>query len=259
MGQHDCPGDTTSPLVTERDPPSVPVTSAQPLSDQPVTRPPNVQQRTRVYAEEQRGDSMAETSADLVRTTFGAAPRCQAQCKATKERFGRPARRGFTVCSVHGAGTRRRELAGVRTNPRAGSLVHGGRAQQATLVALREVDAAFAAARAEVVGRPDRLRAIDEVLADLWALRRLLVQQVQLGVDEQQPSVVLQVLDSLAATIERAARIEQRLLDPKHVHIGLVNVLVSNVVAVLEKYVEPERLSEALDKLRHLQAAVTAG
>jgi hypothetical protein len=137
--------------------------------------------------------------------------------------------------------------------------VHGGRTQEATLVALREVDAAFAAARAEAASRPARLRAIDEVLADLWALRRLLVQQVQIGMDEQQPSVVLQVLDSLAATIERAARIEQRLLHPEHVHIGLVNALVSNVVAVLEKYVEPERLSEALDKLRHLQAAVTAG
>src|SRR5262249_49283916 len=122
---------------------------------------------------------MAEASADLVRTAFGEAPRCQAQCKATKARCGRPARRNFTVCSVHGAGTRRRELAGVRTNPRAGSLVHGGRAQQATLVALREVDAAFAAARAEVAGRPDRLRAIDEVLADLWAIRRLLVQEMR--------------------------------------------------------------------------------
>ena len=46
----------------------------------------------------------------------------------------------------------------------------------------------------------DRLRAIDEVLADLWALHRLLVQQVEIGVDEQHPSVVLQVLDFLAAT-----------------------------------------------------------
>src|SRR5262249_12909351 len=125
--------------------------------------------------EAERGDSMLDDSANLIRTAFGAAPRCQAQCKATRERCGRPARRGFTVCSVHGAGTRRRELAGVRTNPRAGSLVHGGRAQQATLVALREVDAAFAAARAEVARLPDRLRAIDDALADLSALRQLLL------------------------------------------------------------------------------------
>jgi len=224
--------------------------------DQHMAQPPIVEQATSVYGEAERVDSMLDDSANLVRTAFGAAPRCQAQCKATRQRCGRPARRGFTVCSVHGAGTRRRELAGVRTNPRAGSLIHGGRAQQATLVALREVDAAFAAARAEVAGRPDRLRAIDEVLADLWALRRLVVQEVQVGCDDQAPSV-LGVLHVLAATIERAARLEQRLSHPEHVHVALVNAFVRNTVAVLEDYVVPERLGEALDKLRQLQAAVT--
>src|SRR5262249_34974959 len=140
----------------------------QPLLDQAVTRPPIVEQATSVYGEAGQGEPMHDDgSANLVQTAFGAAARCQAKCKATRERCGRPARRGCTVCSVDGAGTRRRELAGVRMNPRAGSLVHGGRAQHATLVALREVDAAFAAARAEVAGRPDRLRAIDDVLADL--------------------------------------------------------------------------------------------
>jgi hypothetical protein len=136
--------------------------------------------------------------------------------------------------------------------------VHGGRAQQATLVALREVDAAFAAARAEVAGRPDRLRAIDEVLADLWALRRIVVQEVQVGGDEQAPSV-LGVLHVLAATIERAARIEQRLSHPEHVNAALVNAFVRNTVAVMEQYIVPERLSEALDKLRALQAAAVPG
>jgi len=211
-----------------------------------------------VYAEAERGESMLDGSANLVRTAFGEAPRCQAQCKATRERCGRPARRGFSVCSVHGAGTRRRELAGVRTNPRSGSLVHGGRAQQATLVALREVDAAFAAARAEVAGQPDRLRAIDEVLADLWALRRVIVQQVQVEGDDHAPSV-LGVLHVLAATIERAARIEQRLSHPEHVHIALVHAFTRNTVAILQEYVVPERLEEALDKLRALQVAVVPG
>jgi hypothetical protein len=124
------------------------------------------------------------------------------------------------------------------------------------LVALGEIDTAFAAARAEVAGRPARLRAIDEVLADLWAVRRVLLQEAQIGGDEQQPSV-LPVLDSLAATIERAARIEQRLSHPEHIQAGLVHALVNNVVAVLAEFVVPERLSEALDKLRGLQAAVT--
>ena len=136
--------------------------------------------------------------------------------------------------------------------------MHGGRTQQATLVALREVDAAFAAARAEVAGRPARLRAIDEVLADLWALRRLLVQQVQIGVDEQQPSVVLEVLDSLAATIERAARIEQRVSQPQHIHANIVNGFIWNAVAVLEEFVDPPNLEAALDKLRHLTVALKA-
>jgi hypothetical protein len=201
---------------------------------------------------------MLDGNVNLVRTAFGEAPRCQAQCKATRERCKRPARRECTVCSVHGAGTRRRELAGVRTNPRVGSLVHGGRAQRATLVALREVDAAFAAARAEVASQPARLRAIDDVLADLWALRRLVVQEVQVGGDERAQSV-LGVLHVLAATIERAARIEHRLSHPEHVHVALVNAFVRNTVAVMEQYVMPEHLGEALDKLRALQAAVVPG
>jgi hypothetical protein len=201
---------------------------------------------------------MLDSSGDQVRTAFGEAPRCQAQCKATRERCGRPARQGFTVCSVHGAGTRRRELAGVRTNPRAGSLVHGGRAQQATLVALREVDAAFAAARAEAASRPDRLRAIDEVLLDLWALRRVIVQQVQVEGDDH-AQAVLGVLHVLAATIERAARIEQRLSHPEHVHVGLVNAFVRNTVATMAEFIAPERLAEALEKLKALQAAAVPG
>jgi hypothetical protein len=41
---------------------------------------------------------------------------------------------------------------------------------------------------AEVAGRPDRLRAIDEVLADLWALRRVIVRQVQVEGDDYAPS-----------------------------------------------------------------------
>lgn len=202
---------------------------------------------------------MLDDRADLVRTAFGHAPRCQAKCKATRDRCGRPARRGFAVCSVHGAGTRRRELAGVRTNPRAGSLVHGGRAQHATLVALGEVDAAFAAARAEVAGRPARLRDLDEVLADLWALRRLLVQQVQVGLGDRQPAAVLQVLDSLAATIERAARIEQRLSHPEHIPLHLVDALVKNTINVITQYVQPGDVPAALDKLAALQARCVPG
>jgi hypothetical protein len=46
---------------------------------------------------------------------------------------------------------------------------------------------------------------------------------------------------------------------PEHVHIALVNVFTRNAVAVLEQYIVPGRLSEALDKLRALQAAAVPG
>jgi hypothetical protein len=42
---------------------------------------------------------------------------------------------------------------------------------------------------------------------------------------------------------------------PDHVHVALVNAFVRNTVGILQEYVVPERLEEALDKLRALQAA----
>src|SRR5262249_18609728 len=77
-------------------------------------------------------------------------------------------------------------------------------------------------------------------------------------VDEHAPAV-LGVLHVLAATIERAARIEQRVSHPEHVHVPLVTAFVRNTVAVMEQYIVPERLPEALDKLRALQAAAVPG
>jgi hypothetical protein len=206
-------------------------------------------------------DQETSSAERLVRTYFGEAPRCQATCKRTGKQCGRPARRGFSCCTVHGAGSRRRELAGLRTNPKIGRLSHGLRARPATLVALAEIDAVFAAARAEVASQPQRLRDVDAVLADLWGLRRVLLQQVQFRVDEQgveQPPAVLGVLHELGTTIERAVRIEQRLSHPEHIHVSLMRAIVNNTVAVLEQYVAPEHLGEALDEVRKLHAALLA-
>jgi hypothetical protein len=80
-------------------------------------------------------DQALTHSEPLMRTYFGEAPRCQATCKRTGRQCGRPARHGFACCSVHGAGTRRRELAGLRRNPKSGGLTHGLRAQPATQAA----------------------------------------------------------------------------------------------------------------------------
>jgi hypothetical protein len=43
------------------------------------------------------------------------------------------------------------------------------------------------------------------------------------------------------------------------VHVALVNAFARNTVAVLEQYVMPEHLGEALDKLHALQAAAVPG
>jgi hypothetical protein len=44
---------------------------------------------------------------------------------------------------------------------------------------------------------------------------------------------------------------------PERVHIALVNTFLRNTAVILQEYVVPERLGEALDKLHQLQAAVT--
>jgi hypothetical protein len=56
--------------------------------------------------------------------------------------------------------------------------------------------------------RPDRLRSLDALLADLWALRRVCLQRVQLPSDDQgvqQPPALLSVLNVIGSTIERVS------------------------------------------------------
>ena len=51
------------------------------------------------------------------------APRCHAKAKTTGDRCKAPARRGWTVCRMHGAG------GGAPAGPSNGSWLHGGRSQ----------------------------------------------------------------------------------------------------------------------------------
>jgi hypothetical protein len=123
---------------------------------------------------------------------------------------------------------------------------------------LGEIDPTFAAARAEYAGKPDRLRDVDALLADLWATRRVPLQRFEVRVDEHgvaQPPV-LPVLNVIGATLERVSRIEQRTRDPQHIHVSLMRHLVGNVVNLLTYYLPPEVLPEALDRLRRLQAVL---
>jgi hypothetical protein len=55
------------------------------------------------------------------------------------------------------------------------------------------------------------------------------------------------------------ARLEGKVGNETHVHVSLVNSLVTNCVATLTEFVPPERLAAALDRLRALQAAAVPG
>jgi hypothetical protein len=61
-----------------------------------------------------------ETDANPMQSAH-AAPRCHAKAKTTGNRCKAPAKRGWSVCRMHGAG------GGAPTGPANGAWVHGGR------------------------------------------------------------------------------------------------------------------------------------
>jgi chromosome segregation ATPase len=95
----------------------------------------------------------------------GVTPRCHARSKGSGEQCKKPARRGYGVCSSHGAGTAKREAAGERKNP-GRPVTHGlySKTSTTSLQALREEVAALETDLDDTDGEMTTLRAI------LWFL-----------------------------------------------------------------------------------------
>jgi hypothetical protein len=191
-------------------------------------------------------------------TPFGPAKRCRAVSKASAQQCKKAARRGAEVCAAHGVGYGVRARDGRRVDPRLARITTGVRAQATTLDVLAEVDPLFAQARAEALADPAQLFSATSILADLWGLRRLLLEHVRVSLDErgvERPPALLDVLNAILAAQERVLRMRRRADADDAVDVRLVNKFIANSVMILAEFVPVEDLDAALAKLRALHAA----
>jgi hypothetical protein len=210
-----------------------------------------------------------DVPSDTVATPYGQAWRCSAQAKGTGQRCRKPAIRDSAVCGTHGRGYPRRQVARTRKDPRLAALLVGEHATAATVNALYRASPGLA----------DRVTALREQLrppfdwlglvARAQALCDLLEQDVKvvkLPDGRILPPPLLRGLQALRrimwaaeASHARAGQIAEReQRGPDYVHRDLVNGLIRNTVSVLEAYLAPEQFGEAVDRIRELQAALTA-
>lgn len=96
----------------------------------------------------------------------GTAPRCQVR-KKNGDQCAAPARRGFTVCSRHGAGTRAREESGERKPVTAGGRMTHGLYSRAGRRKIAEVVAELEAAEIDLDDSDGEMRVLRATLAFL--------------------------------------------------------------------------------------------
>ena len=199
-------------------------------------------------------DAQPEAS---IRTPFGTAPRCQAKNRQNAQ-CARPARRGYPVCSMHGAGTRKRERAGTRQNPKTAPISTGLTAQPATV-------AEWLGANHKVQVRADnyrrniaKLRDFEEVLARLWALADFVSEERPTPIQERAPAL-LAVLLGIVQAVERVSRVEGNIRKAAAVPMLTVRQsrwLVGGLVEILHEFVSVDRLDEAIRHAERLGARV---
>jgi hypothetical protein len=83
----------------------------------------------------------------------------------------------------------------------------------------------FGELRASYLTDRDKLRNLDALLADLWALRDVAVQRITatpLGTDGKAPPALLAVLGEIAGALERVARIEGKIRDRDSISVPVV-------------------------------------
>lgn len=196
-----------------------------------------------------------------MRTPYGEAPRCQSPKKGSQppKQCEKPARKGFPVCSSHGAGTAKREREGTRKNPKTAPITSGQYAQPETLELMQKMHPEFRALREHYLSAEGEAKARDlkQLLASLWAMHDIVVRQLPepiLGDYGEAPPALLPVMNGIASALERVARIEGRIAATGGVNITIqvAQVWVRQVIDLLHEFVPAERVDRALARLEGL-------
>jgi hypothetical protein len=157
------------------------------------------------------------------------------------------------VCSVHGAGCRRRELAGVRKNPKLAPLKTGARARRDTIAIWKALDVQLAERIAAHEADRAQLRDLDRVLVRLAALGDVLAGPG--AFDGEEGAIrLLAVLRVHAEVIERWHRVAVRIKEAAGIVTEQnVETFLTAVLRLLEREIgSGERLNAAVHELRSL-------
>jgi hypothetical protein len=154
---------------------------------------------------------------------------------------------------MHGAGTRRRELAGVRKNPKLAALRTGARARPDTVALSKALDVQLAERIAFYQRNREQLRDLDRVLVRVAALADVLAAR---GVFDGEDGAVrlLAALRTHGELIERHHRVELRAKQLGGIVTEQdVQTFLTAVLRLLEREIgSGPRLDAALRELRTL-------
>lgn len=241
-------------------PPKKPRKSASPHGPGKRGKPPWTGKST-----EKRSKSTEKAGlADTITTPMGDVPRCQAKNRAGNQ-CARPARNGSRVCSMHGAGTRKREEEGTRQNPETAPITHGLTAQPETLDKWEGLNRTLQERIDYYRSNPTRLRDLDELLARLWAIADI-VGERRPGTSwslegGESPPPLLDVMKGVAAALEKVARIEWKIRQSgaPTLTVAQAQRLLRGLVALLHEHVPLDRVDGAVGALRKLAASIMGG
>jgi hypothetical protein len=157
------------------------------------------------------------------------------------------------VCSTHGAGTRRRELAGTRKNPKLAPIKTGARARPETIAIWKALDVALAERIAAHEADRSQLRDLDRVLVRLAALGDVLAGPG--AFDGEEGAIrLLGVLRVHAEAIERWHRVALRIKEEAGIITERdIQHFLTAVLRLLEREIgNGARLDAAVRELRSL-------
>jgi hypothetical protein len=184
------------------------------------------------------------------------AQRCNAHSSRTEEPCKRWARRGYTVCSSHGAGTAKRERDGTRQNPiLAGVLATGGtRMTPRTRELVEAASPEFAAAVASYRADPTALQDMNELLAWLGALRDKAAREGPLAPVQTKhgfvQSPLLRITKELVDTAIAIKKLELEADRQDSIPLRLVQPFIKEVVDVVYELVGEDERAGILERLR---------
>ncbi len=178
-----------------------------------------------------------------------------ARCQAITRRDGEPrqcrrkARDGFPVCSHHGAGSRKRELAGISKNPALVRLTTGKRAKLSTLELLVQQRPGFRFSCEKNWDDNDVLD-MQPLLARTRGITESLLSHADSchGAEAQASAVIaIQALSHLMRALRNMLRIEERFAPITHADMTMV---MRAIWTTIKQFVPEDRCSDAVAVLR---------